>query len=445
MRSDTPISAEERALADAVRASEKALQQWYGEPPATLVCLWTLTPENQAKFLRDMRQGDNTGAATRIRRGVSDIYAATPDATETAEGAALQLRLRQFQVAHEVVHAWLGQSAQGAMDEGFANFIAARAMEVLAAQEQDPAPCPPLCGPHDAMVLAPRVVALTNGRMPTVQQAACCTGQEAYVTGWLLFEFAASVLPPDDFRRFAQQVVTSGSPSSGAFIVARSLRGSAPDAKAAADADFAAFSAARARRQEHFIAPFSMQAMAYRPDGTAILLGGGNLVLVHLSAGAAPTGKAKESMQALGGPAMPRCTAVRIRRTSGDLPWAALDKSGMLLGSRHAPGTVALARTLDATLGPGGVAPRGEWLTLTVSGDDIVLRNSAGKELHRFAGRAEVPFMLLADLHTPTGGLAVFELQAEPVQDDPAYGLVGEVGLVGEAGLVAGAAALAGL
>ncbi|MFO0783583.1 MAG: hypothetical protein U0636_07850 [Phycisphaerales bacterium] len=437
MRSDTPISSDERALADAVRASEKALQTWYGEPPATRVCLWTLTPEHQSSYLRDMRQGDNTGAATRVRRGSSDIYAATPDLTETAEGAALQLRLRQFQVAHEVVHAWLGQSAQGAMDEGFANFIAARAMEMLESEgPNQSASCPPLCGPHDAMVFAPRVVALANGRMPTVQQAASCTGQEAYVTGWLVFEFAASVLPKDEFRRFVQQVVISGSPSSAAVMLARSLRGGAPDARAAADADFAAFSATRARSQAHSLAPFSMQAMGYRPDGTAVMLGGGNLVLVHLSAGGAPKGKAKASMQALGGPAFPRCTALRIRRASGELPWSTLDQSGLLLGSSRPSSTRALVRSLDATLGPGGVVPSGQWLTLAVSGDDIVLRDSSGKELHRFAGRAEVPFMLLAEMKTASNGLAVLELQAEPVENDPAYGLA-----AGGAGVEAGAAA----
>lgn len=422
LRSDSPISSEERALADAVRAAEKAMREWYGDSPATRVDLWALAPQHQSQYLGGALGLGNTGAATRVRRGHSDIYAATPDAAETPEGTALRLRLRQFQVAHEVVHAWLGFSARGAIDEGFANFIAARALEDIEQRELSDGPSggplPTLCGPHDAMLFVPRLLAAPLGKFPTVRQAASSTGEEAYVTGWLLFEFAASVLPQDGFRAFAHDLVTWGPAHTSAFFPASN--GRAGGALAAADADFTAFSAARAKAAQHWLAPAALKSLGYRADGTAIALGDESVLMVHLSTGAPRTGAVADALRAIGGPAIPRCKSVRFRRVGGEMPWSALSPAGLLLGKAADSSSRALVRGIDAQVTKNGTTPAGEWLTLTFDGEGLVLQDSAGGLLSRLAGSDDVLFRLVLSLQAGPDGLAAFELQADLAEDDPA-------------------------
>lgn len=86
LRSDTPISAEEKSLCDAVRAAEAQLSEWWGRSPRTELDLWVLSRREFERQLRKFPSSKEAGALTRIRNFRSDIYAHAPRATDSLVG-----------------------------------------------------------------------------------------------------------------------------------------------------------------------------------------------------------------------------------------------------------------------------------------------------------------------------------------------------------------------
>lgn len=390
LRSDTPVDDDERAMCDAVRAAEAAMQSWYGAAPRTTVRVWMLTPDHHARYLHTVDGDANIGAITRVGRRTSDIYVSVPSEVETDEGRMLELRLCQFQLAHEVVHAWLGRSAASDSDEGLANFIAQRALESLdsAPGQSRGAGWATLTGPYDAMQGYCRFVERERKKPIPVEMMARARGEEAYILPWLLLEFAARDLSREQFQAFARWMVTSASPAEVERRLVHDLAATRKQGAAAMDvaAEISAFMSADRDRSGRWFAPPGFIGVGRRPDGTAVLLGEKSIVFAALTDEACLGEDADELDRALGGPALTRCSAFRARRVQGELQWSAHSDGGLVLGepipselTHSSPGGDRLATA---------IAPAGEWITLSVEQPDLVLRCHKGNELARWKGGA---------------------------------------------------------
>jgi hypothetical protein len=414
LRSDTPIDDDERALCDAVRAAEAAMQEWYDAPPRTTVRVWMLTPERHARYVRSVDSDPNIGALTRVGRRVSDIYVSVPATTETDEGNRLEVQLCQFQVAHELVHAWLGRSASSDADESLANFIAQRAMDSLGAttggDRSVPANSAALTGPYDAMQAYCRFLERDRKQPISVDMMARAEGDEAYILPWLLLEYASQELSRAQFRVFSRWLMTSASPS----LVERRLRKELATVRKQEGkeldiaAEIAAFTAGDRDRTGRWCAPPGFIGVGRRPDGTAVLLGKKSIVFAALTSDDCLDEDSRELDRRLGGPALVRCAALRLRREHGELPWAALADGALLLGEPIPETPVHSApdgkRLASATV------PAGEWLTLAVESPDLVLRCHRGTELARWRGKACSVVRVSYRQRRPDGALGVLEI-----------------------------------
>ncbi len=399
LRSDTPISAEEKSLCDAVRAAEAQLSEWWGRSPRTELDLWVLSRREFERQLRKFPSSKEAGALTRIRNFRSDIYAHAPRATDSLVGDCLETRFRQFQVAHEVVHAWIGGRSTPDLEEGFANFIAQRAMRTLGGPEDPVA----LVGPWSAAAHCARLLDRAAGRPGTVDEAADADGEDAYLRGWLLFDFAATRLAAEEFKTFVQDLLVDDRFANVAAQLA-GARGKSRDEPAAADervnADYAAYSSRLARELGGWCIAAGLLPVGVTPDGTTLVVGDDVTLLVALAEAACQTAESRALDEKLDGPALKRVRAFSFRRPAGAMAWRieAGEANRVNLSAAGARG----ARTVAA----------GEWLHIAIDGSDAVLRDDSHAELHRWKDGACQLMTIDVDVEDRDGTLGVLEFRA---------------------------------
>jgi hypothetical protein len=131
IRTDVDDREARRRAADTIRSAEAVLLASTSPPFSSddrEPIIWFVSAERTESILRRLGADDNTGAATIPRRRGPETFAVRPGSTATAEGDAVQRLHADFVLAHEYTHAWVGPTSSGDLDEGFANWVALRAV-----------------------------------------------------------------------------------------------------------------------------------------------------------------------------------------------------------------------------------------------------------------------------------------------------------------------------
>lgn len=208
-----------RLVADVIRAAQPILERTVGPAGARRTTVWLLRPESLDAYARVHRgAGNNAGAFTAVSRDAPQLYAPGPTPTATPEGDAVQRLHAWFVLAHEYTHVWLNiRTATGDLEEGFANWVAAQAMDGVVMDGMSMDLMPRLA------VIASRLL-VRSGEPLTIEKLLALKGDDAYLAGAALFFWLHEECGSDEaFRAVVRQLVTGGR-WSGLKGALRSLR-----------------------------------------------------------------------------------------------------------------------------------------------------------------------------------------------------------------------------